>query len=187
MRKNRTLDFQVEVFLKLVSPIPAQFWANFGDAGTAFRKRWPNDKYSISRFLFVNKCRKRYIRLPCLLKIQYQIKFRQSDFDGPTLSQCWHCVGDACPAFRHRWPNAVSANKRLWSDGELMLGHCSRIRRKNVSSLSLVLIQYCVELQWPRGSALGFRPSGFESQILRLEDSIICFIWSFSGGSPGTA
>ena len=98
-------------------------------------------------FLWINAA-KENIRLPCLLKIQSQIKFRQSDYDGPTLSQCWHCVGDACPAFRHRWPDAVSANKRLWSEGELMLGHCSRIRRKNVSSLSLVLIQYCVELQW---------------------------------------
>ena len=48
-----------------------------------------------------------------------------------------------------------------------------------------VKIQYCGELWWPWGSMLGLRPPGLEFWILCLEGSIISFISSSSGGSPG--
>ena len=50
---------------------------------------------------------------------------------------------------------------------------------------SLVMIQYCGEPPWPRGSVLGLRPPGHEFRIRCLEDSVITFISPSSGGSPG--
>ena len=56
---------------------------------------------------------------------------------------------------------------------------------KIVSSPSTCESQYCGEPPWPRGSVLGLRPPGLEFRILCLEDSVISFISSSSGGSPG--
>ena len=50
---------------------------------------------------------------------------------------------------------------------------------------SLVKIQYCRESPWPRGSALGLKPSGLEFRFVYVEGSAISFISPFSGGSPG--
>ena len=49
----------------------------------------------------------------------------------------------------------------------------------------LAMIQYCGEPPWPRGDVLDLRPPGFEFRVLCLEDSVISFISSSSGGCPG--
>ena len=58
------------------------------------------------------------------------------------------------------------------------------LQKKNLPR-SLVKIQYCGEPPWPRGSVLSLRPPGLAFRILCLEGSVISFISSFSGGSPG--
>ena len=55
-------------------------------------------------------------------------------------------------------------------------------KKKNVFPLSLVNIQYCGELPWPRGSVLDLRPPRFEFRILCLEGSVIS---PSLGGFPG--
>ena len=48
----------------------------------------------------------------------------------------------------------------------------------------ILIIQYCREPPWPRGSVLGLRPPGLEFRILCLEGSVTSFISPSSGGSP---
>ena len=58
------------------------------------------------------------------------------------------------------------------------------LQKKNLPR-SLVKIQYCGDPPWPRGSMLSLRPPGLAFRILCQKGSVISFISSFSGGSPG--
>ena len=53
------------------------------------------------------------------------------------------------------------------------------------SHRSLVMIQYCGEPPWPRGTVLDLKPPALEFRIMCLEGSIISMILSSSWGYPG--
>ena len=136
--------------------------------------------YSENSLFYVEKTYIFYFQVNCHQDNKSQPLISAHSVKGQ-MSFCHGVLSVVCPS--------TICQNRYWHFNQ----HSEQPQIRSDHRRSVPLIQeydtpvdlYCGEPPWPRGSVLGLRPPGLEFRILCLEDSVISFISSSSGGSPG--